>query len=131
MKSLPRRTSGSGFCAFRRWPWRSLNNKCTLLEGQNLPQTSDVLHLLFVGLPCSDKLGEYLETEGKLVPTSQRGIGREALPDKVCSVRKQAGSCVCIHELSQLLVQLLKGDQSALEQRNSDGNVVFTLEASQ
>ena len=26
--------------------------------------------LLFVGLPRSDKLGEYLEAEGKLVPTS-------------------------------------------------------------
>ena len=48
----------------------------------------DALCLLFVGLPRRDKLSEYLETEGKLLPTSQGGLGCKTLPDEVCGERK-------------------------------------------
>ena len=87
--------------------------------------------LLFVRLSRSDKLGEYLETEGELFPASKGRVGCEALPNKVCGEREQAWPRMCKHEFRELLIQLVNADQSTLDQRNSDGNVVFTLEANQ
>ena len=87
--------------------------------------------LLFVRLSRSDKLREYLEAEGELFPASEGRVGCETFPNKVCGEREQAWPRMCEHEFRELLIQLVDSDQSTLEQRNSNGNVVFTLEASQ
>jgi hypothetical protein len=95
--------------------------------GINITGTS---RLLFVGLSRSNKLGEYLETEGELLPAGQGMIGCKTFPDEVGSERKQAWPRVREHEFRELLIQLMEVYQSTLEQRNGDGNVIFTLEAS-
>ena len=87
--------------------------------------------LLFIGFSRTNKLGEYLKTEGELLPSSQGRIRCEALPDEVCGEREQARPRVCEHEFRELLIQLANGNQSSLELRNGDGNVVFALKASQ
>lgn len=87
--------------------------------------------LLFVRLSRGDKLGEYLEAEGELIPTSKGRIGCEAFPNEVRGECEQAWPRMRKHEFRKLPIQLVNTDQSTLEQRNGDGNVVFTLETNQ
>jgi len=74
-----------------------------------------VLCLLFIGLSGSDKLGEDLDAEGKLFPTGQGRIRCETLSNEVCGEREQARSRMGEHKFSQLLIQLMKGNQPTLE----------------
>ena len=99
-------------------------------RSDSLVDTPGTLCSLFVSLARSGKLGEYLKAEGELVPESQGGIGCETLSNEIRGESQQARPRMGKHEFRQLLVQLPNRDQSTLEQRNGDGNIVFTLEKS-
>lgn len=89
-----------------------------------LPQAP---HSLFVRLARLRQLRENLQRVGELRLRSERRIGRETLPDEASSEVLQAWSGICVELLRKLLILLSDGDEAALQQRNSDRNIEFTL----